>query len=85
MTPRVKAEVYGVVRSALIEGHKRQSELVELVRPLFDQADCDQAQAAVCGALSDIYKEGHVKIETEYTYGVFEELRVPVFYLTLEE
>jgi len=85
LTPRVKAGAYEAVRAALLEGHKKQTDLGKYVKPLFEEADCQQTAAAVYGALSDIYKRENLKIETEYLHGVFEGLKAPKFYMTLEE
>ena len=82
---RVRAESYRAICEALREGGKTVPDLGKVVKPLFDEADCLQIGAAIYGALYEIDRQGRLKVERGYKPGVYEHLKAPVFYMSMEE
>ena len=83
LTMCVQAECYKACFEALKTGKTTVPKLGEICEPLFDKADCTQRGAALYRVLYDIHKKGKLKIDIEYTPGVYEGLLAPVYYMSL--
>ncbi len=83
LSPRLMSESYTAICRALRESKHRMSELTKLIRPLFDEADCQQAACAVYAILAELKHQKLLKIEHGTRPGVFEGLTAPIFYLSI--
>jgi len=85
LTPRVIHNVYEKMCEAMHTEPQSFSMLRDVVVPLFDKSDCDQANTAIYIVLYDLYRDGKLKIETRYVPGVFEGLQAPAAYLSVTD
>jgi hypothetical protein len=73
----------------MCEAMRKEQQSFQMLRnivvPLFDKADCDQANTAIYVVLYDLYRDGRLKIETRYVPGVFEGLLAPAAYFSVTE
>jgi len=83
ITPRVVSEAYAEIARCLCEKPSRLSELIDLVKPLFDEADCFPAAALCYSILSDLQNAGRLTVAVENVSGAQEDLTAPQFFAGL--
>lgn len=83
ITPRVKAEAYQVVTQALQKERQTITTLRPLIKPLFEEADCQQINTLSYEILWDLHRQGKLIMEKEFIPGEFEGLQAPVLYLSM--
>lgn len=79
VTPGVLKNAYAALEDLLSKSACTFSEMAKAVNPLFEKADCTQANALVYWILSAFEKEGRLIVERRTKEGVFPGLTAPVF------
>ena len=86
ITPKIAALAYEYMENRLrITTTFNDTGLSEYLKPLYPPADTDQWATVRYQAVSELERQGRVQTETRYIEGQTENLRAPVFYLTLRE
>ncbi|MBQ1212705.1 MAG: hypothetical protein IIX69_04700 [Clostridia bacterium] len=85
LSSRLLHDAYEKICEAMRTEPQSFPMLRNIVVPLFDKADCDQANTAIYTVLYDLYRDGRLKIETRYVPGVFEGLLAPATYMSVIE
>ena len=69
---------------ALRSDRQTITTLRPLIKPLFEEADCQQINTLSYEILWDLHHQGKLIMEKEWIPGVFEGLQAPVIYLRLD-
>ena len=84
ITPQVMAKAYEYIEQKLQE----PMPFVEIgwadaLKDIYPKADCTQRGTVAYQVVSELYRQGRLRMETKYQEGQTEALRAPVFYLSL--
>ncbi|MBR6792852.1 MAG: hypothetical protein IKM48_00665 [Clostridia bacterium] len=71
ITPKVVHDAYEAISKQIQGGNDHFSKIV---KPLFEEADCNQSNAITWAVLSDLHRQGKIDIEKVLRPGVREEL-----------
>ena len=86
ITPQVMAAAYDYLEQKLKNPTSfNDTGLGEYLEPLYPKADCTQRATVRYQAVSELYRQGRLRMKTEYIEGQTDKLRAPVFKLWLEE
>ena len=85
LSSRLLHDAYEKMCEALRTEPQSFPMLRKIVVPLFDEADCDQANTAIYIILYDLYRYGKLKIEIRNVPGVFEGILAPAAYMSVIE
>ena len=86
ITPQVMAAAYDYLEEKLKTPMPfNDTGLGEYLAPLYPAADCNQRATVRYQAVSELWRQGRLKMETRYIEGQTSELRAPVFWLWLED
>ena len=85
ITPQVMAKAYEYVEERL----KTPMPFVEIgwtpvLKDIYPKADCTQRGTVIYQVISEFARQGRLKVEKRYIEGQTENLRAPVFWLSLE-
>ena len=79
ITPRVWHEAYTAIEAVLANGPETVPELVQIVKPLFDSADCSPNAAVVYSILYELQKQNRLITDVSRVSGVRDDLSAPLF------
>ena len=86
ITPQVMAAAYERVEQQLKTPVTfNDIELNSVIKPLYPKADCTQWATVKYQVVSELYRQGRLKMETRYIDGQAEGLKAPVFWLWIED
>ena len=86
ITPQVMAAAYKYIESKL-QTPTVFTEIgwADVLAPLYPAADCTQRGTVAYQVVSELYRQGRLRMKTEYIEGQTDKLRAPVFKLWLEK
>ena len=86
ITPQVMAAAYKYIESKL-QTPTVFTEIgwADVLAPLYPAADCTQRGTVAYQVVSELYRQGRLRMKTEYIEGQTDKLRAPKFKLWLEE
>ena len=85
ITPQVMAAAYDYLEQKLKTPMSfNETGLGEYLEPLYPKADCTQRATVRYQAVSELYRQGRLRMKTEYIEGQTDKLRAPKFKLWLE-
>ena len=85
ITPQVMAKAYAVAEKVLeVPTPFTQLPIAESVKELYPAADTTQWTTLAYEIISEFARQGRLRVETRYIEGQTENLRAPVFWLSLE-
>ena len=86
ITPQVMAVAYRHIENKLrTPTHFTKLGWAEVLEDVYPKADCTQRGTVAYQVISELHRQGRLKMETEYIEGQTEELRAPVFRLWVED
>lgn len=86
ITPQVMAAAYAYLEEALQEPKPfTETGVSEVLQNLYPSADCTQRWTVAYQVISEFYRQGRLHMETRYIPGKTEDLKAPVFYLSLKQ
>ena len=56
----------------------------DALKDIYPKADCTQRGTVAYQVVSELYRQGRLNMETRYMEGQTENLRAPIFYLSLK-
>ena len=84
ITPQVMAKAYEYIEQKLKEPMPFvRIGWADVLKDLYPEADCTQRGTVAYQVISELYRQGRLRMETRYQEGQTEHLRAPVFYLSL--